>query len=49
VIGMTASFRPRGLLGIAYWYAVMPLHGLVFPGMLSGLVKLAEQRGDRPT
>ena len=45
VIGMTASFRPRGLLGIAYWYAVMPLHGLVFPGMLSGLVKLAERQG----
>jgi uncharacterized protein YbjT (DUF2867 family) len=45
VIGMTACFRPRGLLGIAYWYAVMPLHGLVFPGMLSGLVKLAQGKG----
>lgn len=49
VIGMTASFRPRGLLGIAYWYSVVPLHGLVFPGMLSGLVRLAEARGGSRT
>jgi uncharacterized protein YbjT (DUF2867 family) len=49
VIGMTASFRPRGLFGIAYWYSVVPLHGLVFPGMLSGLVKLAESRGGSHT
>jgi uncharacterized protein YbjT (DUF2867 family) len=38
---MTARFRPRGLLGIAYWYAVLPLHGIVFRGMLSGLVRAA--------
>jgi hypothetical protein len=29
----TATFRPRGLLGRLYWYAVMPFHGLVFKGM----------------
>lgn len=40
---MTARFRPRGLLGIAYWYAVLPLHGIVFRGMLSGLVRAAER------
>jgi hypothetical protein len=28
----TARFRPRGLLGIAYWYALLPLHGIVFRG-----------------
>jgi uncharacterized protein YbjT (DUF2867 family) len=39
---MTARFRPRGLLGIAYWYAVLPLHGIVFRGMLAGLVRAAE-------
>lgn len=42
-IVMTARFRPRGLLGIAYWYAVLPLHGLVFRGMLAGLVRAAER------
>jgi hypothetical protein len=36
---MTARFRPRGLLGLAYWYAVLPLHGLVFPVMLRGIAK----------
>lgn len=39
---LTARFKPRGLLGIAYWYAVLPLHGLVFRGMLRGLRRAAE-------
>lgn len=38
---MTARFRPRGLLGILYWYAVLPLHGIVFRGMLKGIVRAA--------
>ena len=29
----TATFRPRGLLGRAYWYAVLPLHWILFPRM----------------
>ena len=33
----TAFFEPRGLLGIAYWYAVAPLHAYVFGGMLRAL------------
>jgi len=39
----TALFRPRGLLGLAYWYAVLPLHGIVFSGMLNGIRRAAEQ------
>ena len=39
---MTARFLPRGLLGILYWYAVVPLHEFVFGGMLSGIQKTAE-------
>jgi len=39
----TARFKPRGLLGLAYWYAVLPLHGPVFSGMLSGVRRFAEQ------
>jgi uncharacterized protein YbjT (DUF2867 family) len=35
----TAVFRPKGLLGLAYWYAVTPLHAFVFDGMLKGIVK----------
>jgi len=37
----TARFKPRGLLGIAYWYAVQPLHGIVFSGMLKGIQRTA--------
>ena len=39
---MTARFRPKGVLGILYWYAVVPLHGLVFGGMLKGIKRAAE-------
>ena len=33
----TARFRPRGLAGLTYWYAVLPLHAFVFRGMLEGI------------
>ncbi len=39
---MTARFRPLGLLGILYWYAVLPLHSIVFGGMLRGIRRAAE-------
>ena len=41
---MTARFRPRGLLGIAYWYSVLPLHGIVFRGMLAGLARASQTK-----
>jgi hypothetical protein len=40
----TARFKPRGLAGLAYWYAVAPLHGIVFHGMLQGIRRAAEKR-----
>ena len=39
----TARFRPRGLLGLMYWYAVLPLHWIVFNGMLQGIRRAAEE------
>lgn len=30
----TATFRPLGLAGRLYWYAVLPFHGFIFKGML---------------
>ncbi|MEN0020033.1 MAG: SDR family oxidoreductase [Planctomycetota bacterium] len=39
---MTARFRPKGLLGLAYWYTVLPLHNFVFSGMLNGMRQAAE-------
>jgi hypothetical protein len=42
-IVQTASFIPRGLFGLVYWYAVLPLHGFVFRGMLRGIRRTAER------
>ena len=41
LIRQTAVFDPVGLLGLAYWYAVLPLHELVFAGMLRGIARAA--------
>ena len=43
-ITQTARFAPRGLLGMAYWYAVVPLHHFVFRGMLNGICRIARER-----
>ena len=39
VLYQTATFRPWGVIGRMYWYAVLPFHGLIFNGMIK---KLAE-------
>lgn len=39
----TARFKPLGLLGLMYWYMVLPLHGFAFTGMLRGIAKQAER------
>ena len=35
----TATFRPLGLRGRLYWFAVLPFHGFIFNGMLQKLTK----------
>jgi len=40
-IHQTAVFDPRGLGGLAYWYAIWPLHELVFRRMLAGIARSA--------
>lgn len=45
MLTQTARFRPRGLLGLLYWYAVLPLHGIVFRGMLNGIDRTAVSEG----
>jgi uncharacterized protein YbjT (DUF2867 family) len=40
-IRQTAIFDPRGVAGRLYWYALVPVHGLVFGGMLRGIVARA--------
>lgn len=34
----TATFRPLGVMGRLYWYAVLPFHGFIFNGMIKKLV-----------
>jgi len=43
-LSQTAIFDPVGLWGLAYWFAVWPLHQLVFAGMLRGVARTAETR-----
>ena len=38
-----ATFAPRGLAGHVYWRGIAVFHGVVFGGMLRGLVRAAEQ------
>jgi uncharacterized protein YbjT (DUF2867 family) len=40
-IRQTAMFDPLGLPGRAYWYALYPVHQLVFGGMLSAIARAA--------
>lgn len=40
----TATFRPLGLLGRLYWYAVFPFHGFIFRGMLNAIVKARNEQ-----
>jgi hypothetical protein len=41
IIRQTAIFDPVGLSGLAYWYALYPVHQLVFGGMLRRIVDVA--------
>jgi len=36
----TATFRPLGLIGRLYWYAVLPFHGLIFNGLIQKLTSV---------
>ncbi len=38
---MTASFMPRGLPGIAYWYGLYPLHMVMFSNMIENITQAA--------
>jgi hypothetical protein len=47
VIRQTALFDPVGLPGLLYWYALFPLHRLVFAVMLRGIAREAEKLAQR--
>lgn len=42
VATLRAIYEPRGLLGIAYWYALLPVHVPMFNGFLRKIARRAE-------
>jgi hypothetical protein len=44
LLGQTAFFEPKGLLGLIYWYGLYPVHRLIFTGLIQAI---ARQAGDR--
>jgi uncharacterized protein YbjT (DUF2867 family) len=38
----TARYYPRGLFGLIYWYVVLPVHAIVFRGMVAAISRRAE-------
>lgn len=39
----TAHFIPRGILGRAYWYSIVPIHNLVFSDLAKTVVKCSKK------
>jgi len=39
ILKQTATFRPDGIMGRLYWYAVLPFHWFVFDGMIDNILK----------
>lgn len=42
LLTQTAYFAPRGFWGLLYWYALYPIHGFIFSGMIR---KIGERAG----
>ena len=40
-----AFFAPKGLLGLVYWYALYPIHSMIFGGMIQRVAKRATDMG----
>jgi uncharacterized protein YbjT (DUF2867 family) len=41
LLAQTALFAPKGLLGVAYWYVLYPVHRMIFAGMIQRLAQRA--------
>jgi len=37
-----ATFDPRGVLGRVYWYILLPIHAILFGGLIRGIARRAE-------
>ena len=43
VVHQTAVFEPAGLSGLVYWYALLPVHAVIFRGMLRAIARRAQE------
>ncbi len=43
----TAFFEPHGLAGLIYWYSLLPIHDIIFRGMVAALAKQAVERAQQ--
>ncbi|KGY07813.1 DUF2867 domain-containing protein [Vibrio sinaloensis] len=43
VLNVTAWWHPQGLLGLLYWFAMMPAHLFIFKGMVKAIVRKAKE------
>lgn len=48
LIRQTAIFDPRGVAGRLYWYGVLPLHAVVFRGLLHRIAQRAQRHAASP-
>ena len=42
IVHQTAVFEPVGLPGLVYWYMLVPVHALIFGGMLRAIARRAQ-------
>jgi len=43
LFSQTAFFEPKGLSGLLYWYALYPVHSLIFSGLIRRIAEQAEE------
>ena len=41
LLTQTAFFEPKGLFGLVYWYALYPIHSLIFSGLIRKIGEIA--------
>ena len=47
VLVQTAYYSPGGVVGVIYWYSMLPFHGFIFPDMARGIVVRARELHNR--
>lgn len=48
-LSQTAFFAPKGLFGLLYWYALYPMHGLIFSGLIQRIAHRAGEATSEPS